>query len=43
MTLTSLGFGLFIKLDANSSLVEIVLMESVAVLGVGLSFQPLIL
>ncbi|KAE9369963.1 MFS general substrate transporter [Stipitochalara longipes BDJ] len=43
MTLTSLGFGLFIKLDVNSSLVEIVFLEIVAGIGVGLGFQPLII
>jgi hypothetical protein len=43
MTLTSLGFGLFIKLDVNSSLVEIVFLEIVAGIGVGLVFQPLII
>ena len=43
MTLTSLGFGLFIKLNVNSSLVEIVFLEIVAGIGVGLGFQPLII
>jgi hypothetical protein len=43
MALTSLGFGLFTKLDANSSLVEIVFLEIVAWLGVGLGFQPLMI
>jgi len=37
---TCLGFGLFIKLGVNSSLVEIVLFEIVAGVGVGLVFQP---
>ncbi|RDW79839.1 hypothetical protein BP6252_04477 [Coleophoma cylindrospora] len=37
---TCLGFGLFIKLGVNSSLVEIVLFQIVAGVGVGLVFQP---
>ena len=43
MTLTSLGFGLFIKLDVNSSIVEIVFLEIIAGIGVALGFQPIIL
>jgi len=35
-----LGFGLFIKLGVNSSLVEIVLFQIVAGVGVGVVFQP---
>jgi hypothetical protein len=42
MALTSLVFGLFIKLNVKSSL-EIVFLEIVAGLGVGLGFQPLII
>lgn len=37
---TCLGFGLFINLRVNSSLVEIVLLQIVAGVGVGLVFQP---
>lgn len=37
---TCLGFGLFIKLGVNSSLVETVLFQIVAGVGVGLVFQP---
>lgn len=40
MAITSLGFGLFIKLDVKSSLVEVVILEIVAGIGVGLVFQP---
>jgi hypothetical protein len=43
IALNSLGFGLFIKLDVNSSLVEVVFLEIVAGLGVGLGFQPLMI
>ena len=43
MTLTSLGFGFPIKLDANSSVVEVVFMGRDTGLGVELPFQPLIL
>jgi len=41
MAFASLGFGLFIKLDAQSSLIEIIFLEIVAGLGVGIVFQPL--
>lgn len=37
---TCLGFGLFIKLGVNSSLVETVLFQIIAAVGVGLVFQP---
>ena len=43
MTLTALGFGLFIKLDVNTSLVEIVFLEIITGIGVGLGYQPLII
>lgn len=43
MAITSLGFGLFIKLSVNSSLVVIIFLEIVAGLGVGLGFQPLVI
>jgi len=37
---TCLGFGLFIKLGVNSSLIETMLFQIVAGVGVGLVFQP---
>jgi len=40
MAITTLGFGLFVRLGLNSPLAEIVTMEIVASLGVGLVFQP---
>jgi Major Facilitator Superfamily len=40
MAPTTLGFGLFIRLDASSLLFEIMLFEVIAGLGVGLVFQP---
>jgi MFS family permease len=40
MTLTCLGFGLFITLSISTSLAKIVIIEIVAGLGVGLVFQP---
>jgi len=43
MALTSLGFRLFIKLDVKSSLVEVVFLEIIARLGVGLGVQPLMI
>jgi hypothetical protein len=39
MTLTTLGFGLFISLDASTSLAQTVVIEVVAALGVGINFQ----
>ena len=40
MTGNCLGFGLFIKLEVNSSLTKIVLLQIVAGVGVGLVFHP---
>ena len=37
---TCLGFGLFIKLGIHSSLTEIIFLQIIAGLGVGLVFQP---
>jgi hypothetical protein len=40
MAVTCFGFGMFIKLGVNSSLVETVVFQIIAGFGVGLVFQP---
>jgi hypothetical protein len=41
MAITSIGFGLFIRLDIETPLIEIIFVEIIAGVGVGLVFQPL--
>lgn len=43
MTLSCLGFGLFITLNISTSLPKIIVIEIVAGLGIGLVFQPLLI
>jgi hypothetical protein len=43
MALATLGFGLFISIDTSTPLANIIIIETVAALGVGMTFQaPLI-